>query len=82
MPTYEYECKKCKKKFDFFQNMSEEPIKKCSDCGGVLKRLIGSGSGIIFKSSGFYATDHKKSKSQKPPACKDSCNLPSCPKAG
>ncbi len=59
MPTYEYECKKCKKRFEIFQNITAKPLKKCQDCGGSLKRLIGSGSGIIFKGSGFYATDYR-----------------------
>ena len=62
MPTYEYECDKCKKHFDLFQSMKAEPIKKCPKCGGKVQRLIGSGSGIIFKGSGFYENDYKKKK--------------------
>lgn len=60
MPTYEYKCKNCEKMFEFFQNMSDEPIKECPSCSGELKRLIGTGSGPIFKGSGFYQTDYKK----------------------
>jgi putative FmdB family regulatory protein len=70
MPTYEYECEKCGKKFDLFQSMKDDPIKKCPDCKGKVHRLLGGGSGIIFKGSGFYETDYKK----KP--------APSCDKAG
>ncbi|MDP3791657.1 MAG: zinc ribbon domain-containing protein [Candidatus Omnitrophota bacterium] len=62
MPTYEYSCDKCKKNFDLFQNMKDEPIKKCPKCGGKVHRLIGGGSGIIFKGTGFYETDYKKKK--------------------
>lgn len=60
MPTYEYECLKCKYKFEKFQNMTEEPLKDCPHCGGELRRLIGTGAGIIFKGNGFYHTDYKK----------------------
>lgn len=62
MPTYEYECKRCNNHFEVFQNISAEPLKECSKCGGELKRVIGAGAGIIFKGSGFYATDYRKGK--------------------
>lgn len=62
MPTYEYECTKCGHSFEFFQSMSEEPLKKCPKCSASVKRLIGKGAGIIFKGPGFYATDYKKTK--------------------
>ncbi|MDD5428326.1 MAG: zinc ribbon domain-containing protein [Candidatus Omnitrophica bacterium] len=61
MPTYEYECDKCKHRFDAFQSMTAKPLTKCSECGGKVTRLLGTGSGIIFKGSGFYQTDYKKS---------------------
>lgn len=60
MPTYEYECTSCKKGFDFFQKMTENPLQKCPSCGkNKLKKKIGMGAGIIFKGSGFYCTDYK-----------------------
>lgn len=59
MPTYEYECSKCAKRFEKFQSMTDKPVKKCPKCGGRVERLIGTGSGIIFKGSGFYATDYR-----------------------
>ncbi len=62
MPTYEYRCEKCKKKFEKFQSMKDEPLKKCILCGGKAERLIGAGAGLIFKGTGFYITDYKKSK--------------------
>ena len=61
MPTYEYECKDCGHSFDLFQSMTEERLEKCPQCGGILRRLIGKGTGIIFKGSGFYATDYRSS---------------------
>jgi len=63
MPTYEYECKKCGAVFEAFQRMTAPPLTKCKECGakGTVKRLVGSGAGVIFKGSGFYATDYKRS---------------------
>ncbi len=61
MPTYEYQCSKCGHTFDHFQNMSDKRLSKCPKCKGKLKRMLGAGSGIIFKGSGFYQTDYKKS---------------------
>ncbi|MCK4819451.1 zinc ribbon domain-containing protein, partial [bacterium] len=57
MPTYKYKCRKCRLHFDKFQKMSDAPLKKCPQCGGVVQRLIGTGGAVIFKGSGFYATD-------------------------
>ena len=68
MPTYEYECGGCKHKFEAFQSMSALPIKRCPKCSKKVRRLIGSGAGIIFKGPGFYATDYRKpSKKEKEP---------------
>lgn len=60
MPTYDYKCEECGYEFEKFQSMMEDPIKKCPECNGKVKRLIGSGAGLIFKGSGFYITDYKK----------------------
>lgn len=66
MPTYEYQCHTCKKKFEKLQSMTESPLKKCPLCNGKkVERLIGAGAGFIFKGSGFYITDYKKSGSSK-----------------
>ncbi|MCC6695766.1 MAG: zinc ribbon domain-containing protein [Candidatus Hydrogenedentes bacterium] len=62
MPTYTYQCQKCDNLFDVFHAMSATPKLKCEACGSAkTKRLIGTGAGIIFKGSGFYETDYKKS---------------------
>jgi putative FmdB family regulatory protein len=63
MPTYEYECKKCGNTFDLFQSMADEPVKICPTCGGDVRRLINGGTGIIFKGSGFYINDSRKTQS-------------------
>lgn len=63
MPTYEYRCEKCRKKFELLQRMSDKPVAKCPKCGGRVERLIGAGAGLIFKGSGFYITDYKKASS-------------------
>ena len=57
MPTYEYECKSCGYNFDVFQNIKDEPLKTCPECGKEVRRLINGGTGVIFKGGGFYVTD-------------------------
>ncbi len=63
MPTYEYQCEKCEKTFEVFQSMKDEPLSACREegCDGSVKRLIGTGAGLIFKGSGFYITDYRSS---------------------
>ncbi|MCX7018669.1 MAG: FmdB family zinc ribbon protein [bacterium] len=61
MPTYEYECQDCGEHFEYFQSIKAAPKTKCEACGGRLQRLLSAGSGLIFKGSGFYITDYKKS---------------------
>ena len=65
MPTYDYKCTQCRHVFEIFQSMSESHISKCPECGGNVRRLVGGGSGLIFKGSGFYLTDYVKAKEQK-----------------
>ncbi len=66
MPTYAYQCDSCGNEFEVFQKMSDDPIDTC-ECGekGQVRRLIGSGAGLIFKGSGFYITDYKNGSSGK-----------------
>lgn len=59
MPTYEYECRRCQHAFEAFQSMTDKPLRTCPECGGRVRRLIGAGAGIIFKGSGFHATDYR-----------------------
>ena len=65
MPTYEYQCRKCGHDFEVFQSMRTGALKKCPACGKLaLKRLIGTGGAILFKGSGFYATDYRSASYQ------------------
>lgn len=75
MPTYEYKCMHCGHKFEESQSITAKHLDKCPKCNKKVKRLIGSGSGIIFKGAGFYATDYRKQKTC--PKAKEGCNA--CP---
>jgi len=74
MPTYDYLCDNCGHRFEKFQSITARPLRRCPKCGKrQLKRLIGTGAGIIFKGSGFYETDYRsesykeaKKKEEKP----------------
>ena len=59
MPTYEYKCKKCGHTFELLQSIKDDPVKTCPVCKGAVERVIGLGGGLIFKGSGFYATDYR-----------------------
>jgi putative FmdB family regulatory protein len=72
MPTYEYHCSKCDQNFEAFQSMNDQPFRECPKdlCRlprwghGKVKRLLGTGAGIIFKGSGFYTTDYRSKSYQ------------------
>ena len=59
MPTYEYQCQKCKKRHEALQSITAKPLIKCPKCGGKLIRLLSHGAGFLFKGSGFYITDYR-----------------------
>jgi len=67
MPIYEYQCKECGVRFERLQSMSAAPVTVCPECYGRVRRVI-SPVGIIFKGSGFYVTDNRKSSSTQTPA--------------
>jgi putative FmdB family regulatory protein len=56
MPTYSYVCKKCERGFEVQQSFSDQPLAKCDDCGGELRKVFGN-LGVTFKGTGFYRTD-------------------------
>ena len=89
MPTYEYACQKCGQNFDAFQSMRDQAYEICPKelCRqarwgkGKVKRLLGTGAGLIFKGSGFYITDYR-SNSYKEAAKKESAPASSGEKSG
>ncbi|MBN1759279.1 MAG: hypothetical protein JW863_13215 [Chitinispirillaceae bacterium] len=86
MPTYEYRCDACGHTFEKFQSMTEEPLRKCPECDGQVKRLLGIGGGFILKGSGFHATDYPRASSAQTPCGRDTtccgretpCDKPPC----
>jgi putative FmdB family regulatory protein len=88
MPTYDYECLKCGHRFEIFQKMTDRPRKRCPKCRGKVRRLVGSGAGMIFKGTGFYVTDYrsqsykdqKKKESGVTPKAKDESKPKAKPK--
>jgi putative FmdB family regulatory protein len=66
MPTYDYRCDNCGHELEAFQSITAKPLRKCPDCGKLkLKRLLGTGAGLIFKGSGFYETDYRSDSYKK-----------------
>lgn len=73
MPLYEYQCKKCKHKFEKIQKFSDKPIKKCPECGGPVEKLLHAPA-VQFKGTGWYVTDYggkDKSEKSKPESSSD-----------
>ena len=62
MPIYTYECDECGTRFDKLQKFSDKPLTRCPECKGHVRRLI-QPAGIVFKGSGWYITDSKRSSS-------------------
>jgi len=62
MPTYEYECTVCGQHIEVFQRFSEDALTTCGVCGGALRKVFHP-AGIVFKGSGFYATDSRSKAS-------------------
>ena len=61
MPTYDYKCLDCENVFEHFQSIKDEPLAEClCEKKGKVSRMISNGGGIIFKGSGFYVNDYKK----------------------
>ena len=62
MPLYEYQCKKCKHRFEKIQKFSDRLVKKCPECGGPVEQML-SAPAVQFKGSGWYVTDYASKKS-------------------
>jgi putative FmdB family regulatory protein len=81
MPTYEYVCRSCGTHVEVFQHFNDPPLTECGVCGGPLRKVFHP-AGILFKGSGFYATDSRRrsastsdggpSKSEEPAVAKTS----------
>ena len=83
MPTYEYECPDCKHAFEEYQSITAKPIKVCPECGKRrVVRLIGTGSGVIFKGSGFYETDYRSANYKKGAKAEKDASSSSTDKSG
>lgn len=75
MPTYQYSCTECGEPLETVQKFSDEPLTVCPACGGRLRKVF-SPVGIVFKGSGFYRTDSRKSATAAAPAAKDKDKSP------
>jgi putative FmdB family regulatory protein len=62
MPTYEYECQQCHERVEAVQKFSDAALTVCPLCGGELRKVF-SAVGIVFKGSGFYKNDSRKTSS-------------------
>ncbi len=59
MPVYTYRCESCGIQFDRHQSFHDEPLKRCPECNKNSLRKVYTPAGIVFKGSGWYATDHR-----------------------
>jgi putative FmdB family regulatory protein len=66
MPNYDYLCQSCGHRFEVFQSMNDAKLTDCpqDNCDGAVKRLLGTGAGLIFKGAGFYQTDYRSNSYQ------------------
>ncbi len=59
MPIYTYRCESCGIQFERQQSFKDEPLKRCPECNKSSLRKVITPAGIVFKGSGWYATDHR-----------------------
>lgn len=78
MPIYEYQCKKCGKKFDVFQKITDPEVTSCGSCHGPVKKLV-SLSTFHLKGAGWYVTDYGGKKAPVGNSSKDETQTPSSP---
>jgi len=71
MPTYEYGCTACGQHVEVFQRIREDPLTTCGACGGPLRKVFHP-AGIVFKGSGFYATDNRSKPKPSTPSSSSS----------
>ena len=68
MPIYTYRCESCGVQFERHQSFTDEPLKRCPECKKNSLRKVLTPAGIVFKGSGWYATDHKATSGLNRPA--------------
>ena len=61
MPTYQYRCTECGTELEAVQKFTDEPLTVCPECDGRLRKVFNA-VGVVFKGSGFYATDNRAKK--------------------
>lgn len=71
MPLYEYQCKKCKHKFEKIQKFSDPPVRKCPECGSPVEKIMHAPA-VQFKGSGWYVTDYGGKQTTDTPKSEDS----------
>jgi putative FmdB family regulatory protein len=64
MPVYIYHCENCGVQFEKQQSFSDHPLVRCPECGKKTLKKVYQPVGIVFKGSGFYATDHHSPSGQ------------------
>jgi putative FmdB family regulatory protein len=64
MPVYTYRCANCGVEFDRLQSFSDHPLVRCPECHKNTLKKVFQPVGIVFKGSGFYATDHHSPSGQ------------------
>ena len=80
MPTYEYRCSKCEDNFEVVQKITDDPVAKCSKCGGGVERLINA-TNFILKGNGWYKTDYSSPEpaaSSEAGSCSADMSKPAC----
>jgi putative FmdB family regulatory protein len=65
MPTYDYACPKCERRFEVFHSMSDDTPRRCPKCKVKARRVPSGGAGLLFKGSGFYITDYRSDNYKK-----------------
>lgn len=83
MPTYQYRCQDCSNELEVVQKFTDDALTECPDCDGSLRKVY-SAVGVVFKGSGFYATDNRSKSTAATSAggAKDSGGESAAPKAG
>lgn len=78
MPTYQYRCANCSSELEVVQKFTDDPLTECPTCDGQLRKVFNA-VGVVFKGSGFYATDNRtrgKANAAKPTSGESTSDAP------